>query len=169
MALRKWAWDGTVLADFEVAEVDVCEALGDLLGDARVDRGRLRSTARRRCSFLDERGKRAFGPRGVDLPWSARPSAPAAIAVDSETSAMIFQVSDFAREGAAALLDRVLAMRFDTLGTALWERAIDLGPAPAGASGDRIHTTLRSPGDVRVTLGKKLAANITSAGSIPAR
>ena len=169
VALRKWAWDGTVLADFEVAEVDVCEALSAIYWETRGWIAVASQHGAAKVQLLDERGKRAFGPRGIELPWSARPSAPAAIAVDSETSAMIFQVGDFARTGGAALPDRVLAMRYDTLGTALWERAIDLGAAPLGTSGDRIQTTLRSPGEVRVSLGKKLVVNITSAGSIPAR
>ncbi|APR75189.1 Hypothetical protein A7982_00535 [Minicystis rosea] len=169
VALRKWAWDGTVLADFEVAEVEVCEALSAIYWETRGWIAVASQHGAAKVQLLDERGKRAFGPRGIELPWSARPSAPAAIAVDSDTSAMIFQVGDFVREGGAATPDRVLAMRYDTLGAALWERAIDLGAAPAGVAGERIQTVRRAPGEVRVSMGKKLAVNITSAGSIPAR
>jgi hypothetical protein len=122
-----------------------------------------------RAQLLDERGKRAFGQAGLDLPWKARPSAPAAIAVDGDASAMIFQVGDLAREGAAGGLDRLLGTRVDTLGTALWERPLDLGAAPPGAAGERPRVTVRAPGSVRVSLGKTLSANVTSAGSILAR
>ena len=165
VALRKWAWDSIVLADFEVAEVDLCESLSGLYWPGRGWLAVASKHGAARVELLDERGKRAFGPNGVELPWRARPSSPAAIAIDSETSAMIFQVGDLPREGGAASPDRLLGTRIDTLGTTLWQRPLDLGAAGA----DRPMTTLRSPGNVRVTLGKALSANVTSTGSILAR
>jgi hypothetical protein len=168
VALRKWGWDGTVLADFAVAEVELCEALAGLYWPGRGWLAVASQHGAARVQLLDERGKRAFGPSGVELPWKARPSAPAAIAVDSETSAIFFQVGDLPREGSATP-DRLLGTRLDTLGTALWDRPLDLGAAPAGAAGERIETTLRSPGHVRVTLGKQAPVLVTSTGSIPAR
>jgi hypothetical protein len=169
VALRKWAWDGTVLADFALGEVDLCEALAGLYWPGRGWIAVASQHGAARAQLLDERGKRAFGPSGVTLPWQARPSAPVAIAVDSETSAMFFQVGDLPREGGGATPDRLLGVRLDMVGTALWQRPLDLGAAPAGAANERIQLAQRSPGDVRVTLGKTLAARVTSAGSILAR
>lgn len=162
VALRKWAWDGIVLADFEMVEVELCEALSGLYWPGRGWMAVASQHGAARAQLLDERGKRAFGPTGVELPWRARPSSPAAIAVDSDTSAMIFQVGDLPREGGGVATDRLLGTRLDTLGTALWVRPLDLG----AGSGERPQTLLRSPGNVRVSIGKALSANVTSAGSI---
>lgn len=164
VALRKWAWDGIVLADFEVLEVELCEALAGLYWPMHGWVAVASQHGAARAQLLDERGKRAFGPSGVELPWKARPSSPAAIFVDSETSAMVFQVGDLPKEGGVTALDRLLGMRFDTLGTRLWERPLDLGPAAA----ERPETAPRSTGGVRVSV-RGLAANVTSEGSILAR
>jgi hypothetical protein len=165
VALRKWAWDGIVLADFEVVEVDLVESLSALYWPGHGWLAVASKHGAARAQLLDERGKRAFGPRGVELPWRARPSAPAAIVVDSDTSAMIFQVGDLPREGGAFSPDRLLGTRLDTLGARLWERPLDLGPGRA----ERPIAVVQSPDRVRVTLGKGLSTNVTSRGSILAR
>jgi hypothetical protein len=165
VALRKWSAAGVVLADFQVIEVDVCEALSGLYWPGRGWVAVASQHGAARAQLLDELGKRAWGPRGNELPWTARPSAPASIGVDSEASVILFQVGDL-RRGEGTSPDRVLAMRYDTLGTALWERPLDLGPAPPGASAPRISAAVVAPGQVRVTLGPRIAATVTSAGAI---
>jgi hypothetical protein len=153
-----------VLADFEVLEVDVCEALSALYWPGRGWLAVASQHGAARAQLLDELGKRAWGPKGNELPWTARPSSPASIAIDSDASAMVFQVGDLKRgEGVAP--DRALAMRFDTLGTALWERPLDLGPAPAGQP-IRIAATRVEPGNVRVGFGARGVVLVTSAGGI---
>jgi hypothetical protein len=167
VGLRKWAADGIVLADFQVLEVDVCEALSALYWPGRGFLAVASQHGAARAQLLDERGKRAWGPKGNELPWTARPSSPASIAVDADASVMLFQVGDRPTAD-APIPDRVLVMRYDTLGTALWERPLDLGPAPAGAGGGaaRIAVTRVAPGEVKVSLGARGSATVTSAGSI---
>jgi hypothetical protein len=161
VGLRKWGADGTVLADFEVVEVDVCEALSALYWPGRGWVAVASQHGAARAQLLDEHGKRAWGPRGGELPWSARPSSPVSIAVDSDMSVMLFQVGD----PAGGAFDRVLAMRYDLLGTALWERPLDLGPA--GRSPARLVVTRVEPGKVRVAIGQAPPiAVVTSAGMI---
>jgi len=161
VALRKWSWESVVLADFAVAEVDLCEALSALFWPGRGFLVAASAHGAARVQLLDEQGRRAFGPTGAELPWKARPSAPVALAVD-DTSAMVFQVGDLERP------DRLLAMRFDTLGIQLWPRALDLGAA-AGAPSDRPLAVVRAPGEVRVSVARGPTAVVTSAGSILAR
>jgi hypothetical protein len=158
VGLRKWSTDGTVLADFEVLEVDLCEALSGLYWPGRGWIAAASQHGAARVQLLDEAGKRAWGPRGNELPWSARPSAPASIAIDSDVSLIVFQVGD--RPGGA--LNRVLAMRYDTLGTALWDKPLDLGPAPASP---RLAVTRVEPGKVKIALGAGTAI-VTSLGMI---
>jgi hypothetical protein len=164
VALRKWSAAGVVLADFQVIEVDVCEAISGLYWPGRgwVITASQHGTARTQC--LDERGRRAFGPSGIELPWTARPSSPVSIAVDSEASVILVQVGDL-RRGEALVPDRVLAMRYDTLGTALWDRPLDLG-AWAGPGSARIAASSAGPGKVLVAPGPRTAVTVTSAGSI---
>lgn len=165
VGLRKWAPDGTVLADFEVLEVDVCEALSALYWPGRGWVAVASQHGSARAQLLDETGKRTWGPRGLELPWAARPSSPASIAVDTDVSVMLFQAGDRAREEGSAAPERVLAMRYDTLGTPLWEGALDLGPAPTGAA-VRVAATRAEAGKVRVSLGTRGAVTVTSAGGI---
>lgn len=162
VALRKWSWEGVVLADFSVAEADLCEALSALFWPGRGFLVAASAHGAARVQLLDLQGRRAFGPTGAELPWKARPAAPAALAVDDEMSAMVFQVGDQERP------DRLLAMRFDTLGMALWPRALDLGAA-TGAPAERPSAALRAPGEVRVTLAHGPTAIVTSTASILAR
>jgi hypothetical protein len=168
VGLRRWAADGVVLADFAVVEVDLCEALAGLYWPGRGWLAVASQHGAARAQVLDEGGKRAWGPKGIELPWTARPSSPASIAVDSDVSVILFQVGDLGHGEGSAAPDRVLAMRYDTLGTALWERPLDLGAAPAGAAhaGVRIVTASVEPGKVRVSLGAKTAVTVTSAGGI---
>lgn len=160
VGLRKWAEDGVVLADFEVVEVDVCEALSALYWPGQGWLAVASQHGAARAQLLDERGARAWGPQGIELPWTARPSSPVSIAVDSDRSAILLQVGDLRAP------DRVLAMRYDPLGTPLWERPLDLGAAPAGSLAARIVATRLEPGKVHVSLGGKVTASVTSAGSI---
>ena len=97
VGLRRWAEDGVVLADFAVVEVDLCEALSGLYwpGHGWVAVASQHGAAR--VQLLDESGRRAWGPKGGELPWTARPSSPAAIAVDTDDSVMLFQVGDLRR------------------------------------------------------------------------
>jgi hypothetical protein len=172
VALRKWSWEGTVLADFQVAEVDVCEALSAVYWPARGWLAVASQGSAARAQLLDEHGRRAFGPSGTELPWQARPSAPVSLVVDTDTSAMLFQVGDARREGGAVAEGRLLGMRLDSVGTPLWEHPLEVGVAPAGAPSDRVQLALTAPGKVRVALGKtdaKIAVTVTSAGSILAR
>ncbi len=162
VGLRRWAYDGTVLADFEVLEVDVCEALSALYWP---DHGWIAVASQHgaaRAQLLEERGTRAWGPKGIELPWSARPSAAASIAVDSDASAIVLQVADLAR-GEGALPDRVLAMRYDAQGARAWERPIDLGPAPGSA---RVVARPEEGGRVKVSLGARGDVVLTSAGAL---
>jgi hypothetical protein len=172
VALRRWSADGVPLADFEVTPVDVCEALSALHWPGRGFLVAASQHGAARVQLLDEAGLRAWGRTPVELPWTARPSAPVSIAVDTDVSVMFFQVGDLAREGGGAAPDRVLAMRYDSLGTALWPHPLDLGPAPAadvGASAPRIAAAVAEPGSVRVSLGSgrgQIRATVTSTGSI---
>lgn len=165
VGLRKWDSAGVVLADFEVIEVDVCEALSALYWPGRGWVAVASQHGAARAQLLDELGKRAWGSKGNELPWTARPSAPASIAVDSDASVILFQVGDL-RRGEGTAPDRVLAMRFDTLGTALWERPLDLGAAPAGIVAPRVETSVVAPGKVRVSLGPRSTVTVTSSGAI---
>jgi hypothetical protein len=167
VGLRKWSAEGVVLADFEVIEVDVCDALSALYWPRRGWVAVASQHGAARAELLDEQGKRVWGPKGIDLPWSARPSAPASIVVDSEATVVLLQVGDL-RRGEGVAPDRVLAMRFDTLGTPLWDRPLDLGPAP-GTGPTRIVATRTEPGKVRVSLGTRLVATLTSTGAILSR
>jgi hypothetical protein len=166
VGLRRWAADGVVLADFAVLEVDLCEALAGLYWPGRGWVAVASQHGAARAQLLDEGGKRAWGPKGSELPWTARPSSPASIAVDSDVSVILLQVGDLRRGEGGAAPNRVLAMRYDTLGTALWEQPLDLGAAPAGAVAARIAAVSVAPGKVRVSLGAKMAATVTSAGGI---
>jgi hypothetical protein len=172
VALRRWSPEGIPLADFELASVDVCEALSAIYWPGRGFLAVASQHGAARAQLLDEAGKRAWGASAIELPWKARPSAPVSIAVDTDVSVMLFQVGDLAREGGGAAPDRVLAMRYDTLGTALWARPIDLGPAPSsevGAASPRIAAARAEPGSVRVSLGSgraQVRATVTSVGSI---
>lgn len=172
VALRKWSWDGVVLADFQVAEVDVCESLSALYWPARGWLAVASQGGAARAQLLDEHGKRAFGPSGVELPWHARASAAVSIAVDTDTSAMLFQIGEAPREPGETGPERLMAMRYDALGTALWEHPLEVSVAPAGAPSDRVQLALAAPGKVRVGLGKtqsRVALTVTSTGSILAR
>jgi len=166
VGLRRWDADGLVLADFEVIEVDLCEALSGLYWPGRGWVAVASQHGAARAQVLDESGRRAWGRKGNELPWMARPSSPASIAADSEASVILFQVGELPQSAGGTGPDRVLAMRYDTLGTPLWERPIDLGAAPGGAAVPRIATTIVEPGKVRVSLGTRLAATVTSAGGI---
>jgi hypothetical protein len=166
VGLRRWAADGVVLADFAVVEVDLCEALAGLYWPGRGWVAVASQHGPARAQLLDEGGRRAWGPKGNELPWAARPSSPASIAVDSDVSVILFQVGDLRRGEGSAAPDRVLAMRYDTLGTALWEQPLDLGAAPGGAAAPRITAASVEAGKVRVSLGAKMAATVTSAGGI---
>jgi hypothetical protein len=177
VGLRKWSAEGIVLADFEVIEVDVCEALSALYWPGRGWVTVASQHGPARAELLDEQGRRVWGPKGIDLPWSARPSAPSSLVVDSDASVVLLQVGDL-RRGEGVAPDRVLAMRFDTLGTPLWDHALDLGPAPgAGAplgagplsGAPRITAARTEPGKVRVSLGTRGAAIVTSSGAILTR
>jgi hypothetical protein len=164
VGLRRWAHDGTVLADFEVLEVEVCDALAALYWPGRGWIAVASQHGAARAQLLEERGTRAWGPKGVELPWVARPSAAASIAVDSDASAIVFQVGDLAR-GDTAVPDRVLAMRYDALGARAWERPLDLGPALAGSSA-RIYVHPQERDRVKVSLGARGEVTVTSAGAI---
>jgi hypothetical protein len=166
VGLRRWAADGVVLADFEVIEVDVCEALSGLYWPGRGWVAVASQHGAARVQLLDEAGKRSWGPRGNELPWTARPSSPASIAVDSDVSVMLLQAGFRNADGeGSAAADRVLAMRYDTLGTPLWPQPIDLGPAPTGPA-PRIAAARAGTGKVRVSLGARATAIVTSAGAI---
>jgi hypothetical protein len=172
VGLRRWSPEGIPLADFEIASVDVCEALSALHWPGHGFLAVASQNGAARAQLLDEAGKRAWGPSALELPWKARPSAPVSIAVDTEVSVMLFQVGDLPKEGAGVAPDRVLAMRYDTLGTTLWAHPIDLGPAASaqvGAAAPRIAATTVEPGSVRVSLGSgrgQLRATVTSVGSV---
>jgi hypothetical protein len=166
VGLRKWGADGTVLADFQVLEVDVCEALSALYWPGRGWVAVASQHGAARAQLLDEVGKRSWGPRGLELPWAARPSSPVSIAVDTDVSLILFQTGDRAhKDEAGAGPERVLAMRYDTLGTTLWDGALDLGPAPAGTA-VRVAATRVDSGKVRVSLGARGNVTVTAAGSI---
>jgi hypothetical protein len=161
VGLRKWAADGVVLADFEVLEVDVCEALSALYWPTRGFIAVASQHGAARAQLLDERSTRAWGPKGIELGWTARPSSPATIVVDSESSAIVLQVGDLAR-GDTSVPDHVLAMRYDVRGAKLWDGPIDLGHTSRTG---RVQAEPISDGKVRVTLGAS-AVTLTSAGAI---
>jgi hypothetical protein len=170
VGLRKWAADSIVLADFEVLEVDLCEALAGLYWPGHGWIAAASQHGAARAQLLDERGARGWGPKGVELPWVARPSAPVAVVVDSDTSAILIQVGDRPRAG-SIVPDRVLAMRYDAAGAQLWDAPIDLGPAASTIPGARIDASVVSAGKVQVTVGGRPAQRVvlTSAGRILTR
>jgi hypothetical protein len=170
VGLRKWAADSVVLADFQVLEVDLCESLAGLYWPGRGWIAVASQHGAARAQLLEERGARAWGAKGVELPWTARPSSPVAVVIDSETSAILLQVGDRPKAG-SIVPDRVLAMRYDPAGGQVWDAPIDLGPAASTASGARIEASVVSPGKVQVTVGGHPIQRVvlTSAGNIVAR
>ena len=165
VGLRMWGADGTVLADFQVLEVDVCETLSGLYWPGHGWIAVASEQGGARAQLLDEVGKRTWGPRGVDLPWGARPTSPVSIAVDSDDSMILLQLGAWP---GSTLQEHVIAMRYDARGKALWEFALDLGPPVVGAKGaaSRIQTTPAGPGRVKVDLGARGSVIVTSAGEI---
>ena len=165
VGLRTWGPDGGVLADFEVLEVDVCEALSGMYWPGR---GWLAVTSQQggaRAQLLDEAGKRTWGPRGMALPWKALPSSPASMAAFDEGSVLLLQVGT---KAGAADAERVLAMRYDTRGNPLWDGPLDLGPPPAGTKGPapRVRAEPAGSGNVRVDLGARGVVTVTAVGGI---
>ena len=170
VALRKWAADGGILADFQLLDTGPCEALSGMYwpGQGWVVVAAQRGAAR--AQLLDEHGRLAWGEGGIDLPWTGRASAPASIALDTEGSVMLLQ--------AAAVVgkpgERVLAARHNAAGAALWDRPADVGAAPPGSAGlGRIAAERVAEGVVRVALGAgpgRLAAEVSWSGAAkPAR
>ena len=162
IALRKWGPMGEVLADFALAEVSASDALSGMYlpGSGWIAVASQLGSAR--AQMLDEQGQLAFGPRGVDLPWAAKASAPVAIAADTEKTVVLCQAGD-ARHGATgAAPDHVLCARYDAHGKALWPAPVDLGAAPpevpgaqngGNGSSPRIVASRLEGGGVKVSLG----------------
>jgi len=164
VAMRAWDRDGGILADFQLFEVETCSALSGLYWPGR---GFLVIAAQpggsARGNLLDERGRLIFGAGGKALPWVSRAGAPASIALDTDSSAIVLQVGDIEAK------ERALAARLDGLGALLWPRPLDLGAAPG--SGRRIQAARAGEGSVRVTLppgSERRTLEITSDGVVSA-
>jgi len=168
VALRRWAPDGVPLADFQVMEVDLCDAVTGLYWPGRGWLVVASQQGGARMQLFDERGARSFAPKGIELPWTARPSAPAALALDSDDSVMVLQVGERPKAG-AFIPDRLLAMRYDAQGTPLWDAPIDLGTVDAAKPSAHV-AVVGEPGKVHVTLSTRgpVANRVTlsSAGRI---
>jgi hypothetical protein len=168
VALRKWAADGSILADFELLDGGPCEALSAMYWPGRGWVVVASQDGAARAQLLDEGGQLAWGDRGLGLPWSSRASAPASIAPDTDGSVMLFQIGQ--AEGATGKRgDRLLVARYNAPGAALWTRPVDLGAAPPGAAQARIAAARVADGVVRVALGagpSRLSADVTSEGAI---
>jgi hypothetical protein len=156
LALRAWDARGGILADFQLLEIEACDALSGLYWPGQ---GFLVVAAQAggaaRAQLLDEGGKLAWGLGGRAVPWVSRAGAPVAIAVDTHRSVVILQLGELPRAARPAGPEHALAVRFDAQGAALWDRPVDLGPAPlsaGGRTGERILARRADEGFVRVSL-----------------
>lgn len=175
VALRTWDASGGILADYQLFPIESGDALSGLYWPGQgflVVAAQARGAAR--AQLLDERGRRAWGHGGRGLPWVSRAGAPVALALDTDSSVMLFQLGEPPKPAPPVGPGHVLATRFDPDGAALWERPTDLGqvaPPEGGRAPARIAATRAAEGIVRVAIpagASRRTLEVSSVGVVSA-
>lgn len=167
-ALRKWHADGGVFADYEVLELEGCDALSALYWPGRGHLVAVSGAGEARVARLDEGAQRAWGRSGIRLPWKPAAGAPLTIAVDSEETVILLGLGTPDDRAADPGPPAVLAMRYDASGKALWPAPAAVG-RPSGPPQARIVTRQLEPGTLEVVLDaapSRRAVELTSAGNV---
>jgi hypothetical protein len=172
VALRRWDWQGGILADFQLLAIGPCDAVsamywprvGWLAAAAQLGAARLQRLA--------ESSRLVWGSEGRSLPWASKPDQAVAMALDTDDSAILVQIGYAAGPGGKTTPGHVLAYRVDAEGDALWPRPIDLGPTPNLPRGARLAASRASPGVVRIASaqdGVKWSIDVAFDGTVRRR
>jgi hypothetical protein len=168
-ALRLWDDDGSPFADFQVLELDGCDALSLLYWPRRGWIVVAATAGSTRARLVTESGSLGWG-RGLDLGARSRPGAIAApsLAVDTDESFVLVQlVQPSATEGSAF---HALAFRYDAQGSAIWAAAVDLGELPRQpVAGERATLRRLSPVGVHASVRGLLEVDVRPSGDVNRR
>jgi hypothetical protein len=173
VAQRVWDTNGGIFADFQLLEIESCEALSALYWPGKgwvVAAAQPLGTAR--LQLLDESGRLAWGAGSRGLPWISRGGAPVTLALDGDESVVMVQVGD-APKGAAGP-DHLYAARYDSKGLPLWEQPAELAMiarVPSGITPPRIVAQRSEPGAIELTLppgASKASVTLRSSGAVEA-
>jgi hypothetical protein len=150
LAGRMWAEDGAAYAELIVLGLARCDALSAAWwpGHGWIVVAAFPGGAR--AQLVSEEGSPAWGPDGVPVGEAWRAPAAATIVIDAPSSTWLLL-----QRAARAGVDHVVALRYGALGERITRTAVDLGPAPAAGTADRVEASVVQPGVVRVTVGSK--------------
>lgn len=172
VALRLWDGDGAPFADFEVMQVERCEALSLFYWPKR---GWVVAVARPGApplaQLVTESGAMAWG-RGVPLGRARASAAPLSLAADTSDTVIVVQVaaSGGANDDGKLPGEPVVATRHDAAGVALWPSAVTVGRVRDLGAGDaRLPLARLREGVVKATLPGAGEVEITSAGDVRRR
>lgn len=172
VALRLWDGDGAPFADFEVMQVERCEALSLFYWPKR---GWVVAVARpgapSLAQLVTESGAMAWG-RGLPLGRARAAAAPLSIAADTADTVIVVQIaaSAGASDDGKQPGEPVVATRHDAAGLALWPSPVALGRVRDLGAGDaRIPLARLREGVVKATLPGGGDVEITSAGDVRRR
>jgi hypothetical protein len=168
VALRLWDGDGAPFADFEVMQVERCEALSLFYWPKR---GWVVAVARpgapSLAQLVTESGAMAWG-RGLPLGRARAAAAPLSIAADTADTVIVVQIA--ASDDGKQPGEPVVATRHDAAGLALWPSPVALGRVRDLGAGDaRIPLARLREGVVKATLPGGGDVEITSAGDVRRR
>ena len=168
-ALRIWDEDGSPFADFQVLDVETCDAISLLYWPRHGWIVVAVAPDTTRARLITEEGSLRWG-RGLDLGARSRSRAiaPASLAVDAEDSFVLVQAAQ--PTAAAGTPFHALAFRYDSRGAAIWPAAVDLGELPRPpASGERLTVTPAEPAGVRVTGPDAFDVDVRPSGDVTRR
>jgi hypothetical protein len=165
VALRRWHADGGVLGDFELLDVDACNALSAIYWPGRGWVAVAAQPGFALAQRLDEQGTLAWGREGRNVAAGVRAGGAVSLALDLDVSLMLLQLGHAGGPPARGDAPHLLATRLDGAGERLWQAPLDLGEAPPRADRERVVLERARPGLVRVTLGG-LDAEIGSTGHV---
>jgi hypothetical protein len=163
VALRLWDGDGSPFADYQVLEMETCDAIS-LLHWPRHGFIVVAATAgMTRARYVSEEGALEWA---TDLGARSRPDAiaPASLAADTDETFVLVQAVQPSGEKGSPF--HALAFRYDRRGQPVWQQAVDLG----GVSGPmRLDVEPMKPAGVRVHSRGALDVDLKPSGAFSPR
>jgi len=162
VALRLWDADGSPFADYQVLELETCDALSLLHLPRRGFVVVAVTAGTTRARYVTDEG--AFG-WSADVGVRSRPDAlaPASLAADTDETFVLVQAATPNAEKGGAV--HALAFRYDLRGQPVWPNAVDLGVVP---SAGRLVVEPTKPAGVRV-VSKGLDVDVKPSGAFSPR
>lgn len=162
VATRMWNPDGAILVDYSVLQLEACDAFSALLWPEVGTLVVASHLGTARAQVISPRGKKLWGPNGIDVSSGHTLPSPVALVLDTPDTVVLLRPG-LATGGGKRSPNRLLASRYDASGQPLWEAPVDVALAPPGEA--RVSASRLALGVVGIEVGSRYLT-LTSSGVV---